>query len=83
MSSKPLQLMLDLPTNSFENYRTNVLRSVYQILETYALTVFSDASHATLHNGESQVRGGGGGVIVFLQSEKGKSSPLTWTSQKL
>ena len=27
----------DLPTNSFENCRTNVLRSVYQTLETYVM----------------------------------------------
>ena len=43
-----------------------------------SLIVFSDASHANLHHGESQ-----GGFIVFLQRENGKSSPLAWASHKL
>ena len=43
-----------------------------------SLIVFSDASHANLQHGESQVE-----FIVFLQGENGKSSPLTWTLHKL
>lgn len=47
-------------------------------LETIELVVYSDASHANLHDGGSQ-----GGFIVFLSDASGKCSPISWGSKRL
>ena len=43
------------------------------------LISFSDASHANLSDGYSS----GGGYIIFLVNDQGKSCPLSWCSKKI
>ena len=42
------------------------------------VVVYSDASHANLHDGGSQ-----GGFIIFLQGVNDKSTPIGWKSHRL
>ena len=47
-------------------------------LKKVEITAYSDASHANLRDASSQ-----GGYIIFLQSEDGSVSPISWRSRKI
>ena len=48
-------------------------------IDNLNLITFSDASHANLSDGYSS----GGGHIIFLVNDQGKSCPLSWGSKKI